>query len=413
MSSSAARDLSFIRTAAFLRSFCIGLVGVLLGVYLYRNGFSSFGIGVVLTAGLAGSAVATLLAGLRGDLFGRKRTLILLAALTALGWMALAFRPGLPALAVLAVICMLNGTGTDRSAGYAFEQAVIPGLVSDQRRTWALSWYNALIDAGGALGGLAAGLPFLLEKWFGQDRADSYRGLFFGCALLGFAAVVLYFSLSGGIELRRDSSGEPGKPELAPATRSIVFRFAGLISLDAFGGGFLSDALVAYWFFRRFGVEEASLGLLFFSVRVFNALSHLAAAWLARRIGLLNTMVLTHLPSSLFLIAVPFAPSLRVAILLFLCREALVEMDVPTRQSYLAALVRPEERAFASGITNLTRNAFWALGSLAAGALMQGLAFSAPLLFGGGAKIVYDILLFRAFRRLKPPEERSPASAAD
>jgi len=188
-----------------------------------------------------------------------------------------------------------------------------------------------------------------------------------------------------------------------------VFRLASLISLDAFGGGFLSDALVAYWFFRRFGLDEANLGLLFFAIRVLNALSHLGAAWLARRIGLLNTMVLTHLPSSLFLIAVPFAPSLRIAILFFLCREALVEMDVPTRQSYVAAVVRPEERVFASGITNLTRNFSWALGSLVAGGVMQVVAFSAPLLFGGGAKILYDVLLFRAFRGIKPPEERPAA----
>jgi MFS family permease len=409
MSASTGRDLFLLRTAAFLRSFCIGLVGVLLGVFLFRNGFSTFAIGVVLTAGLAGSSLATLFVGLRGDRFGRKRTLILLAVLTALGWLVLALNPAPFALTVLAVICMLNGTGTDRSAGYALEQAVIPGLVADQRRTWALSWYNALIDAGGALGGLAAGLPFLLEKWFGQNRTEPYRQLFFGCAALGLLAIGLYCFLSNGVESGRESSAGSRAFQPSPEARRIVFRLASLISLDAFGGGFLLDALVAYWFFRRFGLDEGNLGLLFFAIRVLNALSHLGAAWLARRIGLLNTMVLTHLPSSLFLIAIPFAPSLRVAIVLFLCREALVEMDVPTRQSYVAAVVRPEERVFASGITNLTRNVSWALGSLVAGGVMQVVAFSAPLLFGGGAKILYDVLLFRAFRGIKPPEERPAA----
>jgi predicted MFS family arabinose efflux permease len=162
---------------------------------------------------------------------------------------------------------------------------------------------------------------------------------------------------------------------------------------------------VAYWFFRRFGIGEEGLGVVFFAVHILNAASHLGAAWLARRIGLVKTMVFTHLPSSLFLIAVPFAPSFKVAILLFLCREALVEMDVPTRQSYVAAVVLPSERTFASGLTNLARNVFWAVGSSFAGLVMQNLAFSAPLVIGGGIKVAYDVALYRAFRKLRPPEE--------
>jgi predicted MFS family arabinose efflux permease len=191
--------------------------------------------------------------------------------------------------------------------------------------------------------------------------------------------------------------------------KKILAKLTALFSLDAFGGGFLTDALVAYWFFRQFGVAEHDLGLVSFAAHILNACSHLGAAWLARRIGLVNTMVFTHLPSSLFLMAVPFAPSFNWAVLLFLCREALVEMDVPTRQSYVAALVRPSERTLASGITNLARNAFWAVGSAAAGFLMQALTFSAPLLVGGGAKVTYDLLLYRAFRELKPPEEAKPS----
>jgi predicted MFS family arabinose efflux permease len=153
-------------------------------------------------------------------------------------------------------------------------------------------------------------------------------------------------------------------------------------------------------------VPEHDLGLVFFAVHILNALSHMGAAWLAQRIGLVNTMVFTHLPSSLFLMAVPFAPSFRWAVVLLLCREALVEMDVPTRQSYVAAMVAPNERTFASGVTNLARNVFWAVGSAVAGLLMQSLTFSAPLLVGGGAKVTYDVLLYSAFRKLKPPEER-------
>jgi predicted MFS family arabinose efflux permease len=200
---------------------------------------------------------------------------------------------------------------------------------------------------------------------------------------------------------------------VSPQTKSIVMKLAALFSLDSLGGGFLTDALVSYWFFRRFGIPVQSLGVLFFAVHLLNAGSHLGAAWLAKRFGLLNTMVFTHLPSSVLLIAVPFAHSFNLAILLFLLREALASMDVPTRQSYVAAVVRPEERTFASGITNLTRNVGWVVGSSLAGVFMQGIAFSAPLVVAGGLKIGYDVLLYRSFRHLKPPEERKSTAESN
>ena len=194
---------------------------------------------------------------------------------------------------------------------------------------------------------------------------------------------------------------------MTDASRSIVRRLAALFSLDAFGGGFLGDALVAYWFFRRFGTDEKHLAVLFFAIHLLNAASHLGAAWLARRIGLVNTMVFTHLPSSISLLIVPFAPTVKVAIVLLLLRESMVEMDVPTRQSYVAALVKPHERTYASGVTNLTRTVAWAGATSLAGAVMQNLAFSAPLVLGGACKVTYDLLLYRGFRLLKAPEERT------
>jgi predicted MFS family arabinose efflux permease len=223
------------------------------------------------------------------------------------------------------------------------------------------------------------------------------------------AVAALYFFLSAAVEVVTPPPAlSPTRAKIAPNSKKIVAKLTALFSLDAFGGGFLTDALVAYWFFRRFGIGEESLGLVFFAVHVLNAASHLGAAWLAGHIGLVRTMVFTHLPSSLFLIAVPFAPSFKVAIMLFLCREALVEMDVPTRQSYVAAVVLPNERTFANGLTNLARNVFWAVGSSVAGLVMQNLAFSVPLVIGGGMKVTYDVALYRAFRKLRPPEEREP-----
>jgi predicted MFS family arabinose efflux permease len=219
------------------------------------------------------------------------------------------------------------------------------------------------------------------------------------------AVAALYLFASPAIEVTTSTGTPLVAPRIAPETRRVVTHITALFSLDAFGGGFLTDALVSYWFFHRFGIAERELGVVFFVVHVLNAFSHLGAAWLARRIGLLNTMVFTHLPSSIFLMAVPFASSFKWAAILFFCREALVEMDVPTRQSYVAALVQPAERTFTSGVTNLARNVFWAIGSATAGVAMQVFGFSAPLFIGGGAKIAYDALLYKSFRQLKPPEE--------
>ena len=401
------QDLFIVNTAAFLRSFTFGLTGVVLGIYLFRAGLSSFNIGMVVAVGLVGSALATIGVTTRADRAGRRRTLVTLSLLGSIGALALAFTPAVPVLLAMAFVGMLNGTGTDRSAAFSLEQAIIPDLVPDVSRTWSLAWYNVVLDAAGSLGALAAGLPLLLQRWLAIPLVACYRTVFFGCALLGLVGAVLYAFASTAVEVSK-SATEDSPHHISPATRKVVTKLAGLFSLDAFGGGFLTDALVAYWFFRRFGIAEESLGLLFFAVHLLNAASHLGAAWLARRIGLVNTMVFTHLPSSLFLVAAAFAPSLKVAVVLFLCREALVEMDVPTRQSYVAAVVLPNERTFASGIANLARNIFWAVGSSVAGFLMQNVAFSAPLVLGGGAKISYDLLLYRAFRKLKPPEEQSP-----
>src|SRR6185436_16806187 len=192
---------------------------------------------------------------------------------------------------------------------------------------------------------------------------------------------------------------------LTPSSRRILWRISALFALDSLAGGFLTTALLSYFFAERFGVSVALIGPLFFVARLANALSHLAAAWLARRIGLVNTMVLTHIPSSLLLISVAYAPSFPVAAGLFLLRESLVEMDVPTRQSYVMAVVRPEERTLASGVTHLVRMGAWAVAPAFAGLLMNSSSLMIPLVIGAAMKIAYDLLLWRAFRHVKPPEE--------
>lgn len=409
-------NLTAIYSAAFLRSLGVGLTGVLLGVYLARTGFSVSQLGLVITTGLAGAALGTALVSFFADHLGRRRTLLVLGLLGALGGVGLVATTRLAGILLLAFFGMINGMGTDRGPNFALEQAIIPQAVAAGRRTWALSWHSLALDAGHALGAVAAGLPLLFSRWLNVDLGAAYRltfGLYTAANLL---AAAVYLLLSPEVEVNAHPAGDAQQARTAGSgltagisaeAKAVVYKLATLSGIDSLGGGFLTDALIAYWFFRRFGIPEARLGLLFFAGHLLNSASYLSAAWLARRIGLLNTMVFTHIPSSLFLIGVPLVPTPALAVLLFLGREALVEMDVPTRQSYIMAVVQPHERTFASGVSNLTRNVARAVTPSVAGYLMQSLSLAMPLYLGGGLKIVYDLLIYRAFRGLKPPEEQS------
>lgn len=402
--------------AAFLRALATGMAGVLLGVYLAELGLSAGRVGAVAGAGLAGAATGALVVTLRGRHSGRG-TLLALALLGAGGGALLAFVAHPLALAAVAFLGMVNGMGRDRGPSAVLEQALLPATTAPARRTAAFAWYAALQDAGHALGSLAAGLPALLAATLPLAGAASYRLCFGLYALLLFASGLLYLALPPRLGTAAPADGGPAaaapvladravpQPRLSPASRRILTRISLLFALDGLGGGLLLTTLVSYFFFERFGVGVATLSGLFFAARLANLLSNFGAAWLARRIGLVNTMVFTHIPASLLLVAVALVPSFPLAAALFLLRECLVEMDVPTRQSYVMAVVRPEERTTASGVTNLVRLAMWALGPSLGGWAMQAYGLAAPLVAGAGIKITYDLLLFAAFRRVKPPEE--------
>ncbi len=291
--------------------------------------------------------------------------------------------------------------GRDRGAALVLEQAILPATTDDAGRTGAFARYNLLTDIGHALGALLAAAPALLAA-LGVDETQAYRAMFLLYAALLAAGAPLALKLSPAAETGAEGPRRPVSPE----SKRIVWKISGLFAIDSVAGGFLGTALLSYFFFERFAVSAALIGGLFFAARVLNAFSHLGAAWLAARIGLVNTMVFTHIPSSVLLASVAFAPNFWVAALLFLLREGLVEMDVPTRQSYVMAVVRPEERTYASGVTHLVRLGGWAVAPGFAGWLMQAASLAAPLFIGAGMKIAYDLLLWRAFRKLKPPEER-------
>lgn len=398
-------DRHLLYAGVFVRAVATSLTGVLIGIYLGRLGFSASTIGLIVGLGLTGAALATGLATARGDRIGRRRFLVGIALATGLGVLIASHASHVVVIAAAAFFGMLNGMGRDRGAALVLEQAALPATTTDAERTRVFALYNVLQDAGGALGALMAGLPAVVRNVTGHDELHSLRLVLGLAGALLLLSAALYPRLSPAVE----SPAPRAKVTITPATRGILFKISALFAMDGLGGGFLTAALVSYFFFERFGAREETIGLLFFGARVLNAFSHLGAAWLAKRIGLVNTMVWTHIPSSLLLASVAIAPSFPVAALLFLLREGLVEMDVPTRQSYVMAVVRPEERTFASGVTHLVRMGVWALGAPLAGALMQGLSLAAPLVTASALKISYDLLLWRAFRNLRPPEERGAA----
>jgi len=279
----------------------------------------------------------------------------------------------------------------------------LPATVRDAERTLTFARYNVLQDIGHAVGSLLAAAPALLQHTLHLDAGAASRGSMLIYGALMAIPLIAYARLSPAIESRRTEL----RARVTPATRSMLTRICALFAIDAIAGGFLTTALLSYFFYQRFGVGIESIGVLFFVARVANAFSHLGAAWLAKRIGLVNTMVFTHIPSSILLLTVPFMPNFATAALLFLLRESLVEMDVPTRQSYVMAVVKPEERTFASGVTHLVRLAGWAFAPAFAGWLMTGTSLAVPIYVGAGLKIFYDLMLWRAFRSVPPPEERA------
>lgn len=399
-------DRHRLLAAAALRAVGTSTVGVLLGIYLSEVGLGAGEIGAVSTAGLAGAALAALAVTLRGDRWGRRRTLVGLGLLSAVAGGAFLVPSTAGPLAALAAAGMLNAMGRDRSGAVILEQATLPETVPAERRTLAFAWYSALQDSGNALGSLVAGLPAALAALFGLSLVVASRATLAVYPLLMLATVPLYLGLSDRVEPAPRASVQA----MSRGTRRIVTRISALFALDAIGGGFLVTTLLSYYFFERFDASAASVATLFFAARVANLGSNFGAAWLARRFGLVNTMVFTHIPSSLLLVAVAFVRSFELAAALYLMRECLVEMDVPTRQSYVMAVVDPESRTAASGVTNLVRLGGWAAGPVLAGLAMQHLSLGAPLVIGATIKIAYDVALFVAFRRLRPPEEAGRGS---
>jgi MFS family permease len=382
--------LPIILAATTLRSAAIGALSILFGLYLGSLGFDEIQIGVLIAAGLGGMAVGTGIVGVLGDRVGRRKSLVLVSLVMAGGALALALVSSFLPVLLASFVGMVNGMGRDRGPAQAIDQAIIAQSVPAERRTAAFSRYTFLQDIGTGVGSLLAG--------FSSSGHHSTAILMYAGTVL--LSALFYPLMSPAVEVSRAEI----RAALLAKSKKLVMRFAGLSMLDSLGGGFVTRALLTYWFIQRFSVGPEWVGVLFGASSFINAASYFVAAWLARRIGLVNTMVFTHIPSSLFLIAVPFAPNFPIAMVLFFLREFLSPMDLPTRQSYLSSIVADHERTAAAGIVNMARNASWVIGPTLAGWAMT-FSFAAPLFMGGVIKIVYDLLLWSSFRSVRPPEE--------
>jgi predicted MFS family arabinose efflux permease len=383
-----------------IRLFAYGGLSVVLVLYLVSLGLTESNVGLLLTSTLLGDTLISLYLTTQADRMGRRRMLIVGAVLMVAAGLVFGFTTRLWVLVVAGTIGVISPSGQEVGPFLSIEQAALSQVVADRNRTDVFAWYTLAGSLATALGALAAGIAThaLQTSW---APVDSYRAIVVAYAAIGIALAVMFTRLTPASEARATHISLIG----VHRSRGVVLKLSALFALDSFGGGFVVQSLAAYWFYLRFGVDPQTLGALFFGANVLAGISALLASRIANRIGLINTMVLTHLPSNVLLILIPLMPTLPLAALMLLVRFSISQMDVPTRQSYVMAVVDPDERSAASGITGVARTTGAALSPLFAGLLFaQPSLISAPFFIAGSLKIAYDLLLFRAFRAVKSRE---------
>lgn len=401
------RALFAMRT---MRMFGYGFLAVVLVLYLDAAGLDPLAIGAVLTLTLVGDTVVSLWLTTHADRLGRRRVLIISSLLVVVAGAVFALTDWLPLLILAGIVGVISPTGNEVGPFLAVEQASLSEVVSARRRTAVFAWYNLAGYVATATGALAAGLLGELLIGAGWPALDAYRAIVAGYALIGLAMAAIAWRLGREIEAPRAEIAEEGVVRRLGLGRSksVVLRLAALFSIDAFAGGFIPQSLMAYWFSLRFGVSPAALGGIFFAANLLAAVSSLSAARIAARIGLIETMVFTHLPSNILLLLVPLMPTLPLAVAVLLLRFSLSQMDVPTRQSYVMAVVDPDERSAAAGVTGIARTVGAAVSPSIASVLIASAGTAAiPFFLAGGLKIVYDLLVYRDFRSIQPAEERA------
>ena len=399
------RDGWLLFAARAVRTFGFGALSVVLALYLAARGLDATDIGFVLSATLVEDAVFTAFVSAWADRLGRRRVLGATALLIVLAGVALAFATSRWMLMAAAIVGTLSPNGQEAGPFSPIEQALLPATVSREARTRAFAWYNVAGYIPAALGSLAAAAWLKAAAMAGMEELTAFRALLWCYAACGIALALLYQRLSPAVE-----ASAPALPAARMGlhrSRRIVFELAGLQALDSLAGGFIVQSLLVYWFHLRFGVGPGALGPLFFGTNLFSAVSFLVAARVADRVGLLNTMVFSHLPSNVLLCLVPLAPSFPLAAIFLLARHLLSQMDVPTRQAYTMALVAPDERPAAAGFTTSARGLAQAVAPVMSGLALQRAASGLPFFLAGGLKIAYDLALYFRFRNVKLPDKET------
>jgi MFS family permease len=393
-------DARLLLGARAIRAFGDGYVSLLLPYYLTLLGYSALQIGLLVTATLLGSGLMTLAIGFIAHRHSTRRLLLAASVLMAITGLATAFMTDFWPLVIIAAVGTLNPAANDVTPFSPLEQTLLARATTAQSRTALFARYSLIGALVAAIGAQCAGIPDLFAAAGNVDRLQAVRGMFVLYALLGFASLLIYRQLSSAMEAEHHEQPVP-----LGESRRIVYTLAALFSIDSFAGGFAVQSLMALWLLQRFDLSVTAAGIIFFWTGLLTAFSHLAAARVATRFGLINTMVFTHLPANVFLILVPFMPTLELALLFLFLRSALSSMDVPARTSYVMAVVSPGERPAAASVTAVPRSLASALSPSIAGALLVASPFGWPLVICGALKIVYDLALLRMFRGIKPPEE--------
>jgi predicted MFS family arabinose efflux permease len=396
----ASLDARRILVARGLRAFGDGFVALLVPIYLYDLGFTALAIGAIVTSTLIGTAVLTLWVGMAANRHSRRGLLLAAALLMAATGAGFAITTAFWPLLLVAFIGTMNPTSGDASIFLPLEHAALTQTVEPRRRTALFARYSVIGSLAGAIGVLAASLPDWATAWTGYSRTAAVQSMFVLYALLGVISLLLYRPLSAAVEAPDEAPHRP-----LQQSKRLVYGLAALFGMDSFGTGFLVQSLLALWLYQTFQISVTAAASILFWSGICSTISYFAAVPIAKRIGLINTMVFTHLPSNILLILIPFAPDLTIAIALLLARSALSQMDVPTRASYVMAVVAPEERSAAASITAVPKTFAWAAGSLISGYLLTLSSFGWPLLIGGVVKGAYDILLLAKFQKVLPPEE--------
>jgi MFS family permease len=400
-------NIILLFSTRIIRLFCYGFLSVVLALYLSEAGLTEGQIGLLFTLTLVGDAVITLWLTTSADRLGRKRTLILGALLMAGAGIAFVLSRNFALLIIAAIIGVISPSGNEIGPFLSVEQAALTQLISNTNRTQFFAWYNLVGSFATATGALSGGWLAQVLQNNGWTAIASYRVVLIGYAIGGFLLLLLFLSLTKSVEV--EATQDTTKRVLGlHRSRAVVLKLSSFFALDAFAGALLVQSLIAYWFHVRFGADSGMLGSIFFGANILAGISALLAIRLAKKFGLINTMVFTHIPSNILLILVPLMPTLPLAIGVLLLRFSISQMDVPTRQSYTMAVVAPDERSAASGVTAIARSVGASVSPALTGMLFSiPMLFNAPFFLAGGLKIIYDLLLYREFRVVKPPEENT------